>query len=136
MDLFPTIAVLALIFLILGFGVFVLFYRKRRLSGGTIRKIQTMWKEVESLSDSHPEQAILKADKLLDFALKNAGYRGSLGEKLQKARAVFRDNDAVWSAHKLRNRIAHEIDVRLSPGQTQSALNGFKKAFYDLGVTL
>lgn len=136
MSSFPEIALVVLIALILGFGFFVLFYRKRRLSGGTIRKIQTMWREVESLSDPHPEQAILKADKLLDFALKHAGYHGNLGEKLQKARAVFRDNDAVWSAHKLRNRIAHEIDVRLSPAQAKAALNGFKKAFYDLGIPL
>lgn len=136
MDLFPEIALIALVLLILGFGVFVLFYRKRRLSGGTVRKIQAMWREVESLSEAHPEQALLKADKLLDFALKNAGYSGSLGEKMQKARAVFRDNDAVWSAHKLRNRVAHEIDIRLSTSQTKTALNGFKKAFYDLGIAL
>lgn len=132
----PWVILAILAFLILAFGMYVLFYRKKRLSSGEIKKIQQLWSEIELVAIEHPEQAILKADKLLDHALKKAGFFGTLGEKLRKARAVFSDNNGVWSAHKLRNRIAHEIDIKVSSGQAQSALRNFKKALLDLGVPL
>jgi len=136
MSFFPEIILSALVLLILGFGVFLLFYRKKRLSGRDIEKIRKLWQDITSVADQHPEQAILKADKLLDFALQQAGYRGSLGEKLQKARHVFHDNNAVWSAHKLRNRIAHEVDIQIGKTQVSTALLAFKRAFSDLGIQL
>ena len=132
----PLIIILVLGALILAFGLYVLLYRKQRLSQKDKQKIQLLWQEILSLEHSHPEQAILKADKLLDFALQKAGYTGTLGEKLKAARAVFRDNDAVWSAHKLRNQIAHDIDAKLSAGRSGFALKAFKAAFYDLGIKL
>lgn len=136
MNFEPWIILGVLAVLIVAFGLYVLFYRKQRLSAREIQKIQHMWLEIEHIADQHPEQAILKADKLLDHALKGAGFSGTMGEKLKKARAVFRDNDGIWSAHKLRNRIAHEIDVKVSATQAQTSLKNFKKALFDLGVRL
>jgi hypothetical protein len=136
MNMEPWIILAVLAVLILFFGLYVLLYRKKRLSGREIDKIINFWKEIEALAQQHPEQAILKADKLLDHALKMAGFSGTLGEKMKKARSVFRDNDGVWSAHKLRNQIAHEIDVKVSVSQAQTGLRQFKKALSDLGVPL
>ncbi|MDP3975773.1 MAG: hypothetical protein Q8P95_02545 [bacterium] len=117
-------------------GLYVLLYKKKRLSRGKIKEIQKLWKEVENEAVSQPEQAIMKADKLLDHALKLAGFKGNLGEKLQGARQVFSDNNAVWSAHKLRNQIAHEIGIKATSYQAKGALNGFKRALSDLGIPL
>jgi hypothetical protein len=137
MNLFsPWILLLIIAGLILFFGLYILFYRKQRLQSADIRYLQKHWKEAQDLVSEHPDKAVLKADKLLDFALKKAGFEGSLGEKMKAAKAVFRDNNAVWSAHKLRNRIAHEIDIKVSTQQANTALKGFKKAFADLGVSL
>lgn len=126
----------ALVILIIGFGFFVLFYRKKRLSSREMEKIRHLWKEIEAAEEAHPEQAILKADKLLDYALTHCGFTGHLGEKLKKAKSLFSDENAVWSAHKLRNQIAHEIHIDLSSGRTRGALQAFKKAFLDLGIRL
>jgi hypothetical protein len=136
MNFEPWMILSVIAVLILFFGLYVLFHRKKRFSNRDIEKIQVLWKDIESISMQHPEQAILKADKLLDHALKKAGFSGTLGEKLKKARAVFRDNNAVWSAHKLRNRIAHEIDIKVTHSQAAISLKGFKKALFDLGVPL
>lgn len=136
MNIEPWIILMGIAVLILLFGLYVLLYRKQRISNREIKVIQLMWKEVESTVHKHPEQALLKADKLLDHALKKAGFTGTLGEKMKKARSVFRDNNGVWSAHKLRNRIAHEIDIHVSTRQAEANLKHFKRALSDLGVPL
>jgi len=136
MSINPLFILIILAGLILVFGLYVLLYRKERFGKAEIRKIGQKWKELEEISADHPDQAIMKADKLLDHALKGAGYTGSMGDKMSAARHVFRNNTGLWSAHKLRNRIAHDIDTHPTAAQTKSALKSFKKAFHDLGITL
>lgn len=131
-----SLILILLLSLILFFGLYVLFYKKKRYSAKDLAVFQKLWKEAETQIDIHPEQAVMKADKILDHALKKAGYSGTLGEKLKKARAVFSDNNAVWTAHKLRNKIAHEVHVNVSQQDAKSALKSFKKALKDLGLSL
>jgi hypothetical protein len=79
--------------------------------------------------------AVIDADKLLDEALKKRHFRGkTMGERLVAAQRSLTDNDAVWYAHKLRNRLVHEPDVRLKKNEAQTALAGFKKGLQDLGA--
>ena len=44
------------------------------------------------------------------------------------------DNDATWFAHKLRNRLVHESNVRLRKRDVQKALAGFRQGLRDLGA--
>jgi hypothetical protein len=79
--------------------------------------------------------AVIDADKLLDEALKRKNFRGkTMGERLVSAQRSLSDNDAVWYAHKLRNRLVHEPDVKLKKNEAQTALSGFKKGLHDLGA--
>ncbi len=79
--------------------------------------------------------AVIDADKLLDEALKKHRYRGkTMGERLVAAQRQISDNDAVWYAHKLRNRLVHEPNVRLKKREAQSALTGFRQGLKDLGA--
>jgi len=79
--------------------------------------------------------AVIDADKLLDEALKKKNFKGkTMGERLVAAQRSLTDNDAVWYAHKLRNRLVHEPDVRLKKNEAQNALAGFKKGLMDLGA--
>lgn len=79
--------------------------------------------------------AVIDADKLLDEALKKKGFSGkTMGERLVSAQRSLKDNDAVWYAHKLRNRIVHEPEVKLKKNEAQNALAGFKKGLHDLGA--
>jgi hypothetical protein len=79
--------------------------------------------------------AIIDADKLLDQALKKHHYKGkTMGERLVSAQRVIKDNDAVWYAHKLRNRLVHEPNVRLKKKEAQMALTGFRQGLKDLGA--
>ncbi|OGL37459.1 hypothetical protein A3A68_01690 [Candidatus Saccharibacteria bacterium RIFCSPLOWO2_01_FULL_48_13] len=79
--------------------------------------------------------AIIDADKLLDEALKRRGFRGkSVGERLVAAQRVLSDNDSVWYAHKLRNRLVHEPGAKLNKKEARTALAGFKRGLSDLGA--
>ena len=79
--------------------------------------------------------AIINADKLLDLALKKRRFTGKgMGERLVSAQHNLSNNDAVWMAHKLRNRLVHEQDVSLKEKDVREALIGIRQALKDLGA--
>jgi hypothetical protein len=79
--------------------------------------------------------AVIDADKLLDDALKRSKYRGkTMGERLVSAQRSITDNDAVWFGHKLRNRLVHESNVKLTEKNVKDALLGIRSALKDLGA--
>lgn len=79
--------------------------------------------------------AVLNADKLVDQALKDRGLRGqTMGERMKNANATFSDSNGLWTAHKLRNKIAHEHDANVTYEEARHALSCFKKALKDLGA--
>lgn len=87
-----------------------------------------------SLGQKSHKEAIMEADKILDKLLGHKGYTGSLGEKLKRADGVFSDINSVWEAHKLRNKMAHELDFHVSPETARRALKSFERAYKDLGL--
>ena len=78
---------------------------------------------------------IIKADKLLDLALHEAGIPGkTMGDRLKRSGSRFSDINAVWRAHKLRNAIAHEDGLEITYRQASNALAIYKQALKDLGA--
>lgn len=94
---------------------------------------QNKWTSVTR--EPNLNMAILKADSLVDEALRHAGVRGqTMGERLNNAAGILRDLNGTWSAHKLRNRLAHEVDAQVSSSEGHRALRRFEKALKDLGA--
>lgn len=129
--------------LLLGLAAFVLvdlaivifvLYRRRR--GGFTQQEKKRYLEHWNKIKSNPDlrHAIMDADKLLDQLLGIKGYSGNLGEKLKKSGKLFTDLNGVWAAHKLRNRLAHELDAKLSADEGRRALRQFEHAFSNLGL--
>ncbi len=125
----PAIAVFVVVDLLL---VAWVFYRRRhpRLDQALIRD---SWQRLQS---ADPRHAILEADKLLDYALTSRGHTGTLGDKLKAAGKCFSDLNGIWAAHKLRNRLAHELDFYPSKSEITTALASFNRALNDLGAQL
>ncbi len=96
------------------------------------------WEEIVSMYQRSEElwpQAIIKADILLDEALKKQKYRGkNMGERLVEANRIFRDPDSVWRAHKTRNRLVHEPNAKVNRNNASATMRGFRKALKDLGA--
>lgn len=79
--------------------------------------------------------SVLNADKLVDQALRDRGARGqTMGERMKSSSELFSDRNGIWIAHKLRNQIAHEPDVKVTYEQARYALACFRKALKDLGA--
>ena len=118
--------------------VFLMFSRK----GGTklnVARYQTKWLEIENSvrrdNNASWQLAIFNADKLLDQALRERGFRGqTMGERMKSAQNTWKNANYVWGAHKIRNRLAHETDVQLSYDVTLRSLSAFKQALKDLGA--
>lgn len=109
--------------------------------GGTldVEKYRVRWLAVEQSllrdQESSYHLAVLNGDKLLDQALKDRGFKGqTMGERLKSASSGLTHRNDVWEAHKLRNKIAHEPDVRVSYDQARRALNSLKYGLKDLGA--
>lgn len=112
-----------------------------RKSGGhlNIEKYRSKWLAVEqSLVRNKIETvplAIINADKLVDQALRERGIGGAtMGERMKTAQATWTRGDALWDAHKLRNKLVHETDASVSYDQARRALAGYKRALKDLGA--
>ena len=104
-----------------------------------VQKYRTCWMKIEhnlkKTEASSYTVAVFDADKLLDQALKERGFAGStMGERMKNARTAFSSNNDVWTAHKLRNRIAHESGFQVSYVQVTQSLRQFKQGLKDMGA--
>lgn len=135
-----TLIILFAIVLIVGGGLLAFITMGK---GGKqhldVEKYRVRWLTIEQ-SVKHDETAshqlsILQADKLLDLALKERGFAGNtMGERMKSAQKVWSNANHVWTAHKLRNQIAHETAFQLNHDMTKRALSSFRQALKDLGA--
>ena len=133
----PTTLIIALVLIciLIAAGMTALAtIRGRRLLGTTARaRIHTEWQAI--LAEQHPTARIIRADKLLDYALRQRGYTtGSIGDKLKKSKPLFTNISDIWAAHKIRNRIAHELGYHPTPALAEQCLRQFYQGLRDLGL--
>lgn len=125
--------------IIIGLTLIVIMGMARKSSKKlNVAQYTNEWDEIEaSITNDHKTQqfAILQADKLLDKALKESGFRGeTMAERMTSASRVFSQREAVWTAHKIRNRIAHESNVKINQQWAKKAMSSFKRGLKDLGA--
>lgn len=120
---------------------------RRRLTPGALKpydlgKIKSDWEQVEQLvrvgKPSALKQAVIIADKLLDYALQQISSGETAGERLKNAKDAFPRPvyQGLWEAHKVRNALVHDSDYDLTQLVARDALGKFKEAFKALGVEL
>jgi len=125
--------------IIVGAILFALITLSKRGGGVDVEKYRVRWMTVEQSLDRDNQAsyhwAVLSADKLVDQALRDKGFKGqTMGERLKSAKDSLPHRDNIWAAHKLRNQIAHEPDMTVSYDQARRALAQFKQTLKDLGV--
>jgi hypothetical protein len=98
------------------------------------------WSSVQGKLDSPREQdwklAILEADTIADEALKATGVGGSsFGDRLSQVPVgQLSSLDGLWWAHKVRNRVAHELDYFLRYTEARQAVQYYEAALRELGM--
>ena len=134
-----TLIVLFAAVLIIGVFLFAVITLGKKGSALDVEKYRSRWLAIEQSigrdNAASYHMAIMNADKLVDQALKDKGFGGqTMGERLKTAKAALPHRDNIWNAHKLRNRIAHEADAKVSYDQARRALAQYKQTLKDLGA--
>lgn len=119
-------------------------YKRLGISAQDRQMVTQKWSQIQQLlklgGPSRLQKAVLEADKLLFFVLDKMGYSGSLGERLKEAKERFVSDrnysiyNDLWEAHKVRNRIIHEVKSEVLSYEASDAVNKFEKGLRKLGV--
>lgn len=101
---------------------------------------QSKWEEILRHMNSDREAewkfAIIEADKLVDNSLKIAGYQGdTMGERLMNIdKDQFPNLDGLWEAHKIRNKLVHDVNYFLRYAEAKTAIQLYEKVLEELGI--
>jgi len=131
--------------------IWKLFQKESKTRGRTVvgalkpydrKRVEEDWGKVEHLvqvgKPSAIKEAVIVADKLLDYVLQQISFGETMGERLKNAREAFPHEiyQGLWEAHKVRNALVHDANYDLTRLVAQEALGKFKEAFKALGVKL
>lgn len=125
---------------LVGAGIlFLLAHGRKDGRNLDVDKYRSQWLKIERQlvrdQEASYHLSILNADKLLDQALRQRGIKGeTMGERMKSAKDLWSNANNVWSAHKIRNQIAHEPDVKVRYDDARRSLVAFKQALKDLGA--
>ncbi|MFM7088627.1 MAG: hypothetical protein ACKOW9_03800 [Candidatus Paceibacterota bacterium] len=93
-------------------------------------------KNLDSQNEGDWRMAVIDADKMLDMLTDQLNLPGeNLGEKLKAAdRERFKSLDKAWSAHNVRNRIAHEgTSFTLTKREADRVIALYEQVFQEFG---
>lgn len=98
------------------------------------------WQEIRELMSSDNasdwNMAMLRADAQLDDTLQHLGYEGeTIADRLRIVDPTkLQSMDRVWSAHRLRNAIAHDPLQLFTREMIMHALESYEMGFKELGM--
>lgn len=114
----------------------------RQLKPYDQKVVEERWARLEELvrggKPSQWRQAVIEADKILDYALTQLCAGTTLGERLQAARPLFLSDtyQGLWDAHKIRNTLVHDSNYEISILSCREAVEKIKEGLKELGVRL
>lgn len=113
----------------------------RKAAALDTQEIGRRWADIQTTVGlggiTHFGVAVVNADKLLDYVLKQKGYRGeTMGERLRSAQDDFSPlvYNSIWQAHKLRNQLVHEVEGNVMSFQVKEAMASYEQALRELGA--
>lgn len=111
-----------------------------KTGGVNVELVQNKWREITAMQASGAsglKNALIEADKLLDYVMIQKGFSGeTMGDRLKSGGGAFSNLNAIWGAHKLRNQMAHDIEHDMVPEQFKQAIATLGQGIRDLGVTV
>ena len=122
---------LTIIVIILLVGVFLTFWftPKKQLKKDKKNYYQ---KEIQKASTlPSPTERIIRYDMIMHHILKDYGYSGTVGDQLKAKPRVIKDINAIWSLHKLRNKLAHSLET-VSEGLLERKADEYEKELLKL----
>jgi hypothetical protein len=109
---------------------------------GTVdtQEVAKRWSDIQTSIGlggvTHFGSAVVAADKLLDYVLRQKGYAGeTMGERLRNAQVDMPSDvyHRAWQAHKLRNQLVHEVESEVLSYQAKEAILDYEQVLRHLG---
>jgi hypothetical protein len=104
--------------------------------------IKREWEQIDIMvgqgGPSQLRQALIKADKTLDNALRDIVEGEKMGERLKNAKDKFdyATYDKIWKAHKMRNSLVHESGFEPPYHVIELAIDDLRRGLNKIGVTV
>jgi len=107
---------------------------KSTSKGKTQRAWNKIQKRLATMQEAEYKMAVIEAEKIFDNILLMIGYKGNtLGDRLKTMRKEqLQCIEEIWSAHKIRNRIVHNPDEKISLSEAQEAVKKFEMGVEEL----
>ncbi len=101
--------------------------------------LQNRWNEImhhiDSINEGEWKYAVIEADKLVDDQLKDRFAGETMGERLMNIdKTQLLSIDGLWEAHKVRNRLAHDVNYFLRHAEAVRAIRLFEATLKELGA--
>jgi len=126
-------------FFLLGFGVILMMGGLFLLMRGKNKKLAraefTLFShKIKNTHPLDPAHALMESHKLFVAAVATMfpEKKMTAAETLSQVAKKFKNEHDVWKFHHLRNRIAHETDMKISFDQSQEARKAFIRALHNL----
>ena len=117
-----AIVIIAVVVIVLG-AWWIAMHRTPRLNTTQQKIIRKQWTAAAGASDTH--RRIIEADSVVAKLLRELGFQGSMADGLKKGGKYLPGLNDVWSAHKLRNRLAHEPGMQPTAREVDAAMKAF-----------
>lgn len=100
------------------------------------RAWQKIEKKLMTNDEAQLKLALIEADDILDETLKISGHKGqTVAERLgQVIPGEISNLEDLLRAHRLRNQIVHEPDLKIAPEDIKRALSAYKKFLIERGL--
>ena len=107
--------------------------------GSASSGVNARWEEVQrhivSTREAEWKFAVIEADKIVDDVLKNSFPGETMGERLMNIKkGQLETLDGLWEAHKIRNRLAHDMNYFLRYTEAKKAVILFERTLKELQV--
>lgn len=123
---------LAIIIVIILFGVIVTFVSSTTKKHLKKDKKSYYEKEIQKVSTlPSPTERIMRYDMIMHHILKDYGYSGTVGDQLKAKPRMMSNLNVIWSLHKLRNKLAHDMGT-VSVDLLEKKAQEFEKAVLGL----
>jgi len=119
--------------IIIFLGIFVLVKRKKKKLNPSVLAMAKG--KIQNTSSLDPNHAILESHKIFVATIRNlfpSKNNLTAVQIIKLAASQFPNQQRIWSFHGLRNKVAHETDIKVSHEQANSAKAEFIRALESL----
>ena len=122
-----SIIIILLLIIVIACIIYFALLNKNKINSKLRKKYKDKLKKI--LSQDDIRHKVIDLDSLLSKLFWTLWYNWSMWAKMKKIWNGFVNTDNIWYAHKVRNKLVHEIDFKLSEKESKNIISYYKTEF-------